>query len=82
MGRGSPRVALFYCSVQRSDDRASQLSTQSEVYLWFRGRKKEVIVRGGSNISPQEAEAVLYQHTAVREAGVNGPAGRDLGVSE
>jgi len=44
-----------------------------EGYLWFRGRKKEVIVRGGSNISPQEVEAVLYQHAAVREAGVAGP---------
>jgi hypothetical protein len=25
MGRGFPRVALFYCSVPRSDNRASQL---------------------------------------------------------
>jgi long-chain acyl-CoA synthetase len=41
-------------------------------YLWFRGRKKEVIVRGGSNISPQEVEAVLYKHVGVREAGVVG----------
>jgi acyl-CoA synthetase (AMP-forming)/AMP-acid ligase II len=41
-------------------------------YLWFRGRKKEIIVRGGSNISPQEVEAVLYQHPAVREVGVVG----------
>jgi len=44
-----------------------------EGYLWFRGRKKEVIVRGGSNISPQEVEAVLYEHAGVREAGVIGP---------
>jgi long-chain acyl-CoA synthetase len=41
-------------------------------YLWFRGRKKEIIVRGGSNISPEEVEAVLYQHAGVREAGVVG----------
>jgi long-chain acyl-CoA synthetase len=39
---------------------------------WFSGRKKEIIVRGGSNISPQEVEAVLYQHPAVKEAGVVG----------
>lgn len=39
---------------------------------WFAGRKKEIIVRGGSNISPQEVEAVLYQHPAVREVGVAG----------
>jgi len=43
-------------------------------FLWFRGRKKEIIVRGGSNVSPQEVEAVLYRHTAVREVGVVGPS--------
>jgi long-chain acyl-CoA synthetase len=43
-----------------------------EGYLWFQGRKKEIIVRGGSNVSPQEVEAVLYQHASVREAGVVG----------
>ena len=39
---------------------------------WFAGRKKEIIVRGGSNISPQEVEAVLCQHPAVYEVGVVG----------
>ncbi len=41
-------------------------------YFWFEGRKKEIIVRGGSNISPQEVEEALYQHPAVLEAGVIG----------
>lgn len=41
-------------------------------YLWFRGRAKQIIVRGGSNVSPQEVEEVLCQHPAVREAGVVG----------
>jgi len=41
-------------------------------FYWFAGRKKEVIIRGGSNISPQEVEAVLYQHPAVSEVGVIG----------
>jgi long-chain acyl-CoA synthetase len=41
-------------------------------FYWFAGRKKEIIVRGGSNISPQEVEAVLYQHPAVSEVGVVG----------
>jgi acyl-CoA synthetase (AMP-forming)/AMP-acid ligase II len=44
----------------------------AEGYLWFKGRKKEIIIRGGSNISPQEAEEVLYQHPGVKEAGVVG----------
>jgi long-chain acyl-CoA synthetase len=41
-------------------------------FYWFAGRKKEVIIRGGSNISPQEVEAVFYQHPAVSEVGVVG----------
>jgi long-chain acyl-CoA synthetase len=41
-------------------------------YYWFAGRKKEIIIRGGSNISPQEVEAVFYQHPAVSEVGVVG----------
>jgi long-chain acyl-CoA synthetase len=41
-------------------------------FYWFAGRKKEIIIHGGSNISPQEVEAVLYQHPAVAEAGVVG----------
>lgn len=41
-------------------------------FYWFVGRKKEIIVRGGSNISPLEVEAVFYQHPAVSEVGVVG----------
>jgi long-chain acyl-CoA synthetase len=41
-------------------------------YYWFVGRKKEIIIRGGSNVSPPEVENALYQHPAVREAGVVG----------
>ena len=41
-------------------------------FFWFEGRLKEIIVRGGSNISPQEVEEALYQHPAVLEAGVIG----------
>ena len=41
-------------------------------FFWFEGRLKQIIVRGGSNISPQEVEEVLYQHPAVLEAGVVG----------
>ena len=41
-------------------------------FYWFCGRRKEIIVRGGSNVSPQEVEAVLYEHPAVAEAAVVG----------
>jgi long-chain acyl-CoA synthetase len=41
-------------------------------YLWFRGRKKQLIIHDGSNISPQEVEEVFYHHHAVAEVGVVG----------
>ena len=41
-------------------------------YYWFHGRKKQIIIRGGSNISPQEVEEALSKHPAVLEAGVIG----------
>ncbi|MGB8261191.1 MAG: AMP-binding protein [Terracidiphilus sp.] len=41
-------------------------------YFWFEGRAKQIIVRGGSNISPQEVEEALYHHPAVLETGVIG----------
>jgi long-chain acyl-CoA synthetase len=48
------------------------VSRDAEGYWWFRGRLKEIIVRGGSNISPQEVEEALYTHPDVLEAGVIG----------
>jgi long-chain acyl-CoA synthetase len=40
--------------------------------LWFVGRKKDIIVRGGSNISPVEVERVLLSHPLVHDAAVFG----------
>lgn len=48
-------------------------------YYWFVGRKKEIIIRGGSNISPLEVEEALYQHPAIREVGVVGAPSQELG---
>ncbi len=41
-------------------------------YLWFEGRKKQIIVHDGSNICPQEVEGSLEAHPAVSAAGVVG----------
>lgn len=41
-------------------------------YYWFAGRKKEIIVKGGANISPMEIEEAISEHPAVKEAGVAG----------
>jgi len=37
-------------------------------YLRLQGRIKEMVIRGGENISPYEVEAALVSHPAVREA--------------
>ncbi|HEX5714199.1 MAG TPA: class I adenylate-forming enzyme family protein [Solirubrobacterales bacterium] len=41
-------------------------------YLWFFGRKKQVIVHDGSNVSPLEVEEALVEHPAIALAGVVG----------
>ena len=41
-------------------------------YLWFMGRKKDIIVCGGSNVSPMEVESILLSHPSVGEACVYG----------
>jgi long-chain acyl-CoA synthetase len=47
-------------------------SLDPDGYLWFKGRLKQIIIRAGSNISPQEVEEAFYRHPAVLEAGVIG----------
>jgi non-ribosomal peptide synthetase component E (peptide arylation enzyme) len=47
--------------------------------LWFAGRKMDLIIRGGANISPVEIEAVVKSHTAVRAAAVFGIPDSALG---
>lgn len=41
-------------------------------FLWFVGRKKDIIVHGGANVAPAEVEDALLQHPAVCEACVVG----------
>jgi long-chain acyl-CoA synthetase len=48
-------------------------------WLWFMGRKKQIIIRAGSNIVPEEVEEVLYQHPAVALACVVGAPDERLG---
>ena len=41
-------------------------------FLYITDRKKDIIIKGGENISPREIEEVLYAHPAVAEAAVVG----------
>ena len=62
--------ALYSGDLARRDD---------DGFYWFVGRCKDIIIRGGSNISPAEIEDVLYRHPAVYEAGVVGLPDPELG---
>jgi long-chain acyl-CoA synthetase len=53
-------------------DTGDLVSADAQNYLWFRGRKKQIIVHDGSNICPQEVEDSLLEHPAVASAGVIG----------
>ena len=48
-------------------------------YLRITGRLKDMIIRGGENISPREVEDVLFEHPAVAEVVVLGLPDDDLG---
>ncbi|HEY3764874.1 MAG TPA: AMP-binding protein, partial [Gaiellales bacterium] len=52
--------------------RTGDEGTLVDGYLHLRGRLKEMIIRGGENISPYEIEAVLQAHPQVAEAVVFG----------
>ncbi len=53
-------------------DTGDIVSADEQGYLWFRGRKKQIIIHDGSNICPQEVEDSLLEHPAVASAGVVG----------
>jgi len=44
----------------------------SEGYYYIVDRKKDMIITGGENVYPNEVEAVLYNHPAIRQVAVVG----------
>jgi long-chain acyl-CoA synthetase len=55
------------------------MQEEDDGHFRFITRVKDLIVRGGSNISPVEVEQILANHPAVRDAGVVGAPDRLLG---
>jgi long-chain acyl-CoA synthetase len=53
-------------------DTGDVMKIDDDGYLWFCGRKKQIIVHDGSNICPQEVEEALVEHPSVASAGVVG----------
>ena len=53
-------------------DTGDLMWADDDEYLWFRGRKKQIIVHDGSNINPEDVEEALVAHPAVAAAGVVG----------
>jgi acyl-CoA synthetase (AMP-forming)/AMP-acid ligase II len=51
----------------------------AEGYLAITGRIKDVIIRGGENLSPQLIEGILVEHPAVRACCVVARSHADLG---
>jgi acyl-CoA synthetase (AMP-forming)/AMP-acid ligase II len=50
-----------------------------EGYLFITGRKKDLIIRGGENISPGEIEATLDEHPKIEESAIIGVPDPDWG---
>jgi acyl-CoA synthetase (AMP-forming)/AMP-acid ligase II len=48
-------------------------------YFYLSGRAKDIIIRAGENISPEEIEAVLHTHPKIEEAAVIGTAHPEWG---
>ena len=48
-------------------------------YLFIVDRKKDIVIRGGENISVQEVEAAIYSHAGISEASVFGVPDERLG---
>ena len=74
-----PEVMLGYTDLQHTEeafDADGYFHTgdlgyvDTNGYITVTGRKKDLIIRGGENISPKEIEDVLHQHPAILEAAV------------
>jgi acyl-CoA synthetase (AMP-forming)/AMP-acid ligase II len=54
-------------------------SVNADGYVFLRGRKKDMIIRGGVNIYPTDIEAALLSHPSVAEAAVVGLPDAEFG---
>ncbi|HUJ66809.1 MAG TPA: AMP-binding protein, partial [Acidimicrobiales bacterium] len=50
--------------------RTGDLATEADGAITIRGREKDIIIRGGENLSARQIEDLLYRHPSVREVAV------------
>ena len=74
-----PEVMLGYTNLETTADafdvdgffKTGDLGfVSSDGFITISGRKKDLIIRGGENISPKEIEDVLHRHPAIQEVSV------------
>jgi acyl-coenzyme A synthetase/AMP-(fatty) acid ligase len=53
-------------------DTGDVMRVDGDGYLWFCGRKKQIIINDGSHICPQEVEEAVAEHPAIEAVGVIG----------
>lgn len=75
VGNPAATAEAFFGDWFRTGDRG----VLKDGYLYLEGRIKEMIIRGGENISPAEVEQVLMAHPAVRDAVCFGVADEKYG---
>ena len=75
-GTAATRRAIDAAGWMRSGDLAVM---DAEGYVNIVGRIKDLIIRGGENISPREIEEVLHTHPAVNDVQVVGVPSRRYG---
>ena len=75
LGNAAANAEAFFDGWFRTGDEG----VLEDGYLRLRGRLKEMIIRGGENISPYEIEAVLQAHPQVAEAVAFGVDDRKYG---
>ena len=82
----TPRIMKGYAG--RADDNALSDGWRAtgdlgwvddDGYVFFAGRKDDMIIRGGENIAPAEVESVLMSHPAIEEAAVVGEPSEEWG---
>lgn len=74
-----PEVMLGYTSARHTTDafdedgffRTGDIGlVDGNGYITITGRKKDLIIRGGENLSPKEIEDALYKHPSIRDVAV------------